>query len=273
MSAVNEGALQQNRLGSVQRSNRPAVVSSPAALRKQGVFATAIIEEDARARGKRAAQTGLALALQVAVVGMLLLIPLLFTEGIDLYKYNATLLVAPPPPAPPPPVARVQAVAPKSFIKAELTAPTVIPKKIVATADAAPAAPALAGMQGGVPGGMGDILGGTSVAAPPPPPPAAVEKPKGPIRITTGMREPRVLYAPPAVYSPIARQAHISGAVIIEAIIDEQGNVTQVRAVSGPPLLIDSAMKAVSGRKYEVTYLDGQPVAIRLNVIVNFRMS
>jgi hypothetical protein len=38
-------------------------------------------------------------------------------------------------------------------------------------------------------------------------------------------------------------------------------------------LLLESAMKAVAGRKYEPTILDGQPVAIRLNVRVDFRMS
>jgi len=133
-------------------------------------------------------------------------------------------------------------------------------------------APSVAGMQGGVPGGVGDILGG-AVTGPPPPPPTAAERPKGPIRITSGMKEPRLLYEPPVVYSPIARQAHVSGSVIIEAIIDEQGNVIQVQAISGPPLLLESAMKAVAGRKYEPTILDGQPVAIRLNVRVDFRMS
>jgi protein TonB len=75
------------------------------------------------------------------------------------------------------------------------------------------------------------------------------------------------------VYSPIARQAHIEGTVILDAIIDEQGNVTQVRAISGPPLLFSSALKAVSERKYAPTILDGQPVAIRLNVTVEFHLS
>jgi protein TonB len=75
------------------------------------------------------------------------------------------------------------------------------------------------------------------------------------------------------VYSPIARQAHIEGTVILDAIIDEQGNVTQVRVVSGPALLLSSALKAVSERKYAPTVLDGQPVSIRLNVTVEFHLS
>jgi periplasmic protein TonB len=279
MSAVNQGALQQSGLGSGSHSDdavkRPFAVSAPVTPRKQGLFSTAIIEEDARAKGKRVAQTGFALAVQIAIVGGLLLIPLLFTEGLDLYKVNSAILIAPPPPAaPPPPMARAQAVAPKpSFIKAQFTAPTVIPKKISTVADVSAAAPAIAGMAGGVPGGMGDVLGGMAAGAPPPPPPPAAEKPKGPIRITTGMKEPQLLYAPPVVYSPVARLAHIEGTVVVEAIIDEQGNVTQVHLLGGPPLLVDGAMKAVAARRYAPTILDGQPVAIRLTVKVDYRLS
>lgn len=273
MSALNEGVFQQNASNSIPKFPPVVPISSRPPTRNNTLFSTAIIEEDPRARGKRAAQTGLALALQVALVGALLLLPLFFTEGLDLYKLNSTLLVAPPPPAAPP-VARA-AVAPRpSFIKAQLTAPTLIPRKIAATVSDAPmAAPAIAGVQGGIPGSVGDVIGGSGVLPPPPPAPVVAEKLKGPIRISSGMREPRIVYEPPVVYSPIARQAHVSGAVMIEAIIDEQGNVTGVKVISGPPLLFTSAIKAVEGRKYEPTLLDGEPVAIRLSVKVDFRLA
>ena len=273
MSAVNQGALQQGSLGSSssETAKRPFAVPAPVTPRKQGLFSTAIIEEDARAKGKRAAQTGFALAVQLAVVGGILLIPLIFTEGLDLYKVNSTILIAPPPPAaPPPPVAHAEVAPRPTFIKAQLTAPTVIPKKIAQVADATAAAPAIAGMVGGVPGGVGDVLGG--IASGPPPPPPAVERPKGPIRITSGMKEPTLLYEPPVVYSPVARMAHVEGTVVIEAIIDEQGNVTQVHFISGPAMLVQSAMKAVAERRYAPTILDGQPVAIRLTVKVDYKL-
>jgi len=274
MSAVNQGALQQGSLGSSssETAKRPFAVPAPVTPRKQGLFSTAIIEEDARAKGKRAAQTGFALAVQLAVVGGILLIPLIFTEGLDLYKVNSTILIAPPPPAaPPPPVAHAEVAPRPTFIKAQLTAPTVIPKKIAQVADATAAAPAIAGMVGGVPGGVGDVLGG--IASGPPPPPPAGERPKGPIRITSGMKEPTLLYEPPVVYSPVARMAHVEGTVVIEAIIDEQGNVTQVHFISGPAMLVQSAMKAVAERRYAPTILDGQPVAIRLTVKVDYKLS
>jgi periplasmic protein TonB len=273
MSALNEGVFRQSSSDSGRKPLYVVASSTRSASRNQIVFAGTILEEDPRARGKRAAQTGLALAIQAAIVGALLVAPLIFTEGIDLYKFNTTLLVAPPPPAAPPPMVHAQTAVPKqSFIKAQLTAPTVIPKRIVeAVPDAGSMAPAIAGMAGGVPGGVGDVLGG-SVTGPPPPPPVAVERPKGPIRIFSGMKEPRLLYEPPLVYSPVAMQAHVSGTVILEAIIDEHGNVTQVQVISGAPLLLNSAIKAVAGRKYEPTILDGQPVSIRLSVKMDFRL-
>ena len=133
-------------------------------------------------------------------------------------------------------------------------------------------APTVAGMAGGVAGGTGDVLGGALTGPPPPSAPVA-EKPKGPIRISGDMKQPRLLYGPPAVYPPIARVAHVSGTVLIEAIIDARGDVVQVHAISGPALLLDAAMKAVSARKYAPTILDGQPTPIQLEVRVDFRMT
>jgi periplasmic protein TonB len=274
MSPLYEGALQQRNLGSSAKPLRTLPTSPPVAPNPRDMFTSTIIEEDAQSRGKRAVQAGVALAMQAAIVVALLIVPLFVTQAIDLHQFEKTLLVAPlPPAAPSPPAVHAQAVVPKqTFLHPLLTAPTIIPKKIVETAsDMGASAPSISDMAGGVAGGTGDVLGG-SLGGPPPPPPAAL-RPKGPVRISTGMKEPRLIYAPPVVYSPIARQAHIEGTVILDAIIDEQGNVTQVRAVSGPPLLFSSALKAVSERKYAPTILDGQPVAIRLNVTVEFHLS
>jgi protein TonB len=61
--------------------------------------------------------------------------------------------------------------------------------------------------------------------------------------------------------------------VVIEAIIDEHGDVIDVHAVSGHPLLIQAALKAVKERKYEPTILDGEPVSIDLIAQVAFHFS
>ncbi len=87
------------------------------------------------------------------------------------------------------------------------------------------------------------------------------------------MKPPALLYAPPLTYPVIARENRVSGNVVIEAVIDARGNVTQARVVSGPGLLVRAALQAVLRRKYAPTVLDGQPVSIRFDVTVAFNLS
>src|SRR5437899_2443892 len=76
--------------------------------------------------------------------------------------------------------------------------------------------------------------------------------------------------APPP---PLARETHIWGTVVVDAVIDEHGNVVQARVVSGHPLLMDAALKAVLLWKYEPTTLNGQPVSVELQVQVQFKLN
>jgi TonB family protein len=57
---------------------------------------------------------------------------------------------------------------------------------------------------------------------------------------------------------------------VVEAVIDERGNVVQAHVVSGHPLLLAEALKAVLQWKYEPTTLNGQPVSVVLKVQVQF---
>jgi protein TonB len=185
--------------------------------------------------------------------------------------------MAPAPPLPPS-VTRTVHAAPKVFTPGLLTAPTYIPRAVpMVSNESAPSVEALAtsigGVPGGVPGGqIGGLTGGmASVAAPVVATPVA-EAPKRPVRIGGDVKPPHLLYGPAAVYPMIASQSHVHGIVIIDAIIDEKGNVIQEKVVSGHPLLLQAALKAVSERKYEPTILDGAPTPVDLRVEVNFLM-
>ena len=121
-------------------------------------------------------------------------------------------------------------------------------------------------------GVIGGVIGGvnTTVMAPLAP---KDSKPKAPVRVGGRVKEPRLIRRIDPVYPPLARQTHMQGVVIIEAVLDEQGNVEEMKVVSGPPLLIQAALDAVKRWKYEPTYLNEQPVAVQLNVTVTFRMT
>jgi protein TonB len=75
------------------------------------------------------------------------------------------------------------------------------------------------------------------------------------------------------IYPPLAKQTHLQGSVVIDAIIDEHGQIMEVKVISGPPLLIQAAMDAVRKWRYEPTYLNEEPVPVQLNVTVTFRLN
>ena len=248
----------------------------------QNLFAEAILEKSSVRQKRHPLKWAASLGAHVAILFILILMPLYFSQGLNLQRLNMTLLVAPLPPAaappPPPPAAapRVERVIPKTFTPGKLTAPSYVPRAVVATPDAAPPAEAFAGMPGGVTGGMpggqiGGVLGGAmNGAAAPAAPAVAAEAPKGPVRIGGSVKPPRLLFGPAPVYPILAKQSRVQGIVVIEAIIDEHGNVVQEKVISGHPLLVEAALKAVSQRKYEATILDGQPTPVDLRVEITF---
>lgn len=68
----------------------------------------------------------------------------------------------------------------------------------------------------------------------------------------------------------MALQARIQGQVEVEAVLDEQGNVIEMKVVSGPPLLYQAALDALKKWKYQPTYLNDQPIAVEMLVTVTF---
>jgi protein TonB len=76
-----------------------------------------------------------------------------------------------------------------------------------------------------------------------------------------------------AAYPPLAKQARIQGVVVLEAIINKQGSVENLRVINGHPLLIQSALDAVKQWKYKPTLLNGEPVEVVTQVTVNFNLS
>jgi protein TonB len=164
---------------------------------------------------------------------------------------------------------------PKTFTPGKLTAPSFVPKAVVTAPDAAVPEEAFVCVAGGVPGGItggqiGGVLGGVMNGVAAPAAPVTAEGPRKPVVIGGNVKPPRLLFGPAPVYPILAKQSRIQGIVVIEAIIDEHGNVIEEKAISGHPLLIPAAMKAVSQRKYEPTVLDGQPTPVDLRVEVNF---
>jgi len=221
------------------------------------------------ARTHKPWSVGVSVILQGLALGALLLIPLIYTQTLP-NAMLSTFLVAPPPPAPPPPPAQavVKQVKTKTFAVSPTVAPTVIPKRIEIAKDEPPAvaAPDVAG----VPGGTGSVMGGigTGAAPPPPPPPATPSR----IKVGGAVEAASLVKQVKPEYPPVAKTAHVSGTVVLHAIIAKDGSIEKLEYVSGPPLLMASAMSAVKEWKYRPTMLNGQPVEVDTTVQVVFSM-
>jgi TonB family protein len=90
------------------------------------------------------------------------------------------------------------------------------------------------------------------------------------IRIAGNVQEAQINKRVPPVYPPLARQTKVSGIVKLHVLIDRLGNVIELQAISGHPLLIQSAMDAVKQWQYKPTLLNGRPVLVETEVNVIF---
>lgn len=97
--------------------------------------------------------------------------------------------------------------------------------------------------------------------------------PTGAYRISGNLQPPKKLKDVPPVYPAAAQEARVQGVVIMEARIDEQGNVTDVRTVRSIPLLDQAAIDAVKQWQYTPTLMNGVAVPVIITVTVNFSLS
>jgi len=231
-----------------------------------------------------------ALLVSIGLHGLMLalfvVLPLVFLRvlpGSELL----TFLIAPAPPVPEivlPPV-RVSATHSGTFTGNILKrlgnfAPDRIPKGIPAPGDEQPELNALLGIYGSGLGftGMNGMVGsgdpaGLIAVAPPPivPPPPRPHRPSV-VRVGGTVQESKLIRKVLPIYPEIFTRARISGEVFLEVIIDEEGNVSDVKVLRGHILLAEEAVRAVRQWKYSPTLLNGEPVPVASNVTVIFRL-
>ena len=97
------------------------------------MFEDSLIESGGRLKTKRGATTLVSFILQVGLVGLLVLVPLIFTEALPKQQLMTFLVAPPPPPPPPPPAApmpKVVKVVQTDIVNGQLRTPTKIPEKV-----------------------------------------------------------------------------------------------------------------------------------------------
>jgi len=92
------------------------------------------------------------------------------------------------------------------------------------------------------------------------------------VRISQGVTQGLCIKKVEPAYPKIAQAAHVSGSVILKAIIGKDGLIHELQLVSGHPLLVGSAMDAVKQWRYHPYLLSGEPVEVETTVTVTFSL-
>lgn len=244
------------------------------------MFEDSILESGGKLKGKRAGATTISFIVQLVLIGVLVLLPLVFTEALPKQQLMTFLVAPPPPPPPPPPPAaapEVKIVKRTSELdNGELRTPTKIPQKIqMLKEDDTPPSTGVAGVVGGVPGGVpggaiGGVLGSVISSTPTAVPKAATPQR---VRVSQGVSQGLLIHQVKPTYPPLARQARIQGTVVLQAVIGKDGTIQNLKVVSGHPMLAPAALEAVKQWKYKPYFLNGEPVEVDTTINVNFTLA
>lgn len=90
------------------------------------------------------------------------------------------------------------------------------------------------------------------------------------VNVSAGVAAGLLLRSTPPAYPAIAKSAHVSGTVVLQATISNTGTVANLRVLSGPPMLRQAALDAVRTWRYRPYLLDNQPIEMQTTINVVF---
>jgi len=213
----------------------------------------------------------------------LIAIPLLHTDPLPRMETLTMLYLPAPAAAAAPGATRLRMLTPKSTYTPASTSVSIhlpmqktqeAPPSLVGTlggvAGGDPGG-VVGGVVGGVPGGvLSQVLGSTGTAP-------VLAKTPGPavkrVRLAPRVVEANLLHDVAPTYPPEAGRARIEGTVVLLAVIGKDGSVQNVRVETGLPILAQAAIDAVKQWRYRPYLLNGEPVEVDSQIIINFTLS
>ena len=228
-------------------------------------------------RSRRGFTTLTSFGLEAALVGALLILPMLRPQGLPLLRQLST------------PISLAQPVGdfvanrtrsggnvatPSSPAEIVWRLPTRIPNTLPSSGDDVP--PVVGGSGPYIPGaptgsGSMDRVFGSGTGTRPIMPAAPVVV-TGPVRLSH-MNEGDLVRKIVPTYPPLARTARIQGTVVLQAMISKMGTIENLRHLSGHPLLAPAAIEAVRQWRYRPYILNNEPVEVETRITVNFSLA
>ena len=241
------------------------------------MFADSLLESPWEARSRRGWTTAVSFAAQMLGLGILLALPLLYTEGLPTLKLIASGAPVAPPPGERQIETRRQSAGAHSLpsdrhvlnVPRELPTHGVQPETAGAAEEPIPCPTC-------VPGGTGDTQANIGIPGSVGPPPPVIPLPAKPVAkppIVSHMMEGNLIYRVQPTYPPLARSARIQGSVVLRAVISRAGTIENLQVLNGPPLLVRAAMDAVQQWRYRPYVLNGEAVEVETQVTVNFLLN
>jgi protein TonB len=216
---------------------------------------------------------GVSIVIHLCIITGVIVKPLFATDELPVPpRVSEWVMVVERIPAPP---RDPSPVKPTSGNVAPLDAPDAVTPEPPTPAPVSPG-PTDFDVPGGDPFGgpfvpIGVISAGDPLPPPPsPPPPAAPVKP---FRVGGEIRPPQRIHHVAPRYPAIAQASRVEGVVILEAVIEEDGSVRDVRVLKSKQLLEEAAIEAVRQWRFTPTMLNGQPVPVVMTVTVSFTLN
>jgi periplasmic protein TonB len=241
------------------------------------MFEDSLVESSGALGRQNPWTASLSFAIQGVLAGVLVLLPLIYTEALPWRQITAIVNAPVPPPAAAPPLSNrlPQTPHPQSMLDdGVLRVPTSIPRRVAILHDeetngGETRAPDYVGVPGGTgPGVPNSVF--SNVMQVPPAMPKVVAPSK--VRVSSGVAQGLLVHQVKPAYPPIAVQARIQGTVVLQTVIAKDGTVQDLRVVSGHPLLVQAALDAVRLWRYKPYLLNDQPVEVDTQINVNFTL-
>jgi len=93
------------------------------------------------------------------------------------------------------------------------------------------------------------------------------------IQVSGGVAAGMLQYSKVPAYPPEAHSNHISGTVVLQGTIGQDGKIKKLKALSGPKELQQAAVEAVLQWRYRPYLLNGKPVEVMTTINVVFNLS
>jgi protein TonB len=239
------------------------------------MFADSLLDSPLADRSRRGWTTLISFTAQMLGLGILLAIPLLYTEGLPALK----LIAAGAPLTAPPDESRALAEHPASGVRPMSPSPIIVVHRDFHPIGLPPAdpvgreapaclncVPGIGDTSSTIPGILNSGGGATPVI---PAPPKPIAKPP----IVSHMMEGNLMYKVQPNYPALARSARVQGSVVLRAVISRSGTIENLQVLSGHPLLIGAAIEAVRQWRYRPYILNSEPVEVETQVTVNFLLA